>query len=316
MAAPNSECGSIGPCRAARHLRWLAQCDEARGDRDVDPRTDVYALGSVLLAQARKAGVEFCRACVDSIEQSPAGYRLRLSGTPDSSSLDSKKLVLTPGPFINELAGMLGVTLPVESILQHKFVIPDPKNVIPRNMPFTIFADSQYLDWSDEDKELISESPGYNWLLEEFPAGLHIKPEGFSNIKLGWAYNREPELPQWEPAEDFAFPNITMRGASRFIPSLAAYVDDLPTPIVQFSGYYTRTPENLPLIGPLDQPDLFTVSALSGYGTMAACGAGELCADWVMDGDLPKHARYFHPNRYSDVALMAEINKVSSDGQL
>jgi glycine/D-amino acid oxidase-like deaminating enzyme len=277
---------------------------------------DVHALGSLLLSLARKAGVELCKACIVDIEPGPDGYRLSLSGNPDCTSLSAEKLVLTPGPFINELAGMLGITLPVESILQRKFVIPDPKEVIPRDMPFTIFADPQTLNWNEEEKELIGESPEYSWLLEEFPAGLHIKPEGIGNIKLGWAYNREPESPKWETSDDFDFPNITLRGASRFIPALAPYVDEPPTPIIQFSGYYTRTPENLPLIGPLELPGLFTVSALSGYGTMAACSAGELCADWMVGRELPEYARYFHPDRYRDAELMAEINQIGSDGQL
>jgi len=277
---------------------------------------DVHALGSLLLSKARKAGVEFCKANIASIQQVSEGYRLSLTENPDCTVVNTAKLVLTPGPFINELAGMLGITLPVESILQRKFVIPDVQKIIPRDMPFTIFADPQTLNWNDEEKELIGDDPEYGWLLEEFPAGLHIKPEGAGNIKLGWAYNREPESPKWETSDDFDFPNITLRGASRFIPALAPYVDEPPTPIVQFSGYYTRTPENLPLIGPLELDGLFTVSALSGYGTMAACSAGELCADWMMGGELPEYARYFHPGRYSDAALMAEINQVGSDGQL
>lgn len=277
---------------------------------------DVHALGSLLLAQARQAGVELYRASVEDIEQLSPGYRLDLIGNGVAANLEAEKLVLTPGPFINDLAEMLDITLPVESILQRKFVIPDPQNVIPRDMPFTIFADSQYLDWSAEDKALIAEDPEYHWLLDEFPAGLHIKPEGAGNIKLGWAYNSEPEIPKWEFSDDFDFPNITLRGASRFIPALSAYVETPPTPIIQFSGYYTRTPENLPLIGPLALENLYTVSALSGFGTMAACAAGELCAGWMSGGDLPQYAAYFHPGRYRDAALMTEINQIGSDGQL
>ncbi len=277
---------------------------------------DVHALGSLLLSKARKAGVKFVQTRIEAIENRPIGFNLTVSGNTGMTSLDTEKLVLTPGPFINELAGMLGITLNVESILQRKFIIPDVQNIIPRNMPFTIFADKQYLQWSDEERELIESDPEYSWLLNEFPAGLHIKPEGLSNIKLGWAYNTSAESPQWETSDDFDFPNITLRGASRFIPALLAYVEEPPTPIVQFSGYYTRTPENLPLIGPLEIEGLFTVSALSGYGTMAACSAGELCADWMMAGELPDHARYFHPDRYSDGVLMDEINRVGSDGQL
>lgn len=277
---------------------------------------DVHALGSLMLGKAKKAGVLFIEASVEAIENRASGYRLDLSGNTAHTTLDTERLVLTPGPFINEMAAMLGIELPVESILQRKFIIPDINNVIPRDMPFTIFADPQYLQWSDEERALIKEDPEYRWLLDEFPPGLHIKPEGAGNIKLGWAYNREPETPRWETADDFDFPNITLRGASRFIPALKPYVDEPPTPMVQFSGYYTRTPENLPLIGPLRKAGLFTVSALSGYGTMAACSAGELCADWMMGGDLPEYARFFHPDRYDDSALMDEIYEIGSDGQL
>jgi glycine/D-amino acid oxidase-like deaminating enzyme len=111
-----------------------------------------------------------------------------------------------------------------------------------------------------------------------------------------------------------------MRGASRFIPALMPYVADMPTPLVQFSGYYSRTPENWPLIGPLGVKDAYTLSALAGYGTMAACAAGELCAAWVTaDGGIdlaPEYARHFHPNRYHDPDIVAEIGSIASDGQL
>jgi len=58
------------------------------------------------------------------------------------------------------------------------------------------------------------------------------------------------------------------------------------------------------------------VSALAGFGTMAACSAGELCAAWVTGEKLPPYAPYFHPGRYDNRELMAEINQVNSDGQL
>jgi glycine/D-amino acid oxidase-like deaminating enzyme len=256
------------------------------------------------------------KASIEAIERQPAGFSLSLADSGSHSRLDTKNLLLTPGPFINELAAMVGVSLPVQSILQRKFVIPDPLELIPRDMPFSIFADPQYLNWSEEERSLISESPEYGWLLDEFPAGLHIKPEGAGNIKLGWAYNRRAESPQWQSPDDVDFPNVTLRGASRFIPALSAYVDQTPTPVVQFSGYYSRTPENLPLIGPLSSDGLYTVSALAGFGTMAACGAGELCAAWMTGDALPSYAPHFNPNRYNDAELMAEINRVGSDGQL
>lgn len=119
------------------------------------------------------------------------------------------------------------------------------------------------------------------------------------------------------PPDDFEFPNIVLRGASRFIPGLSQYVDNPPTPIVQFSGYYTRTPENWPVIGPLLQhPGLYIVGALSGYGTMTANAAGDLIARWVTGDTLPEYARHFSPERYADPEILAEINAIQSDGQL
>ncbi len=278
---------------------------------------DVYALGSLMLEFARRAGVELVQATVSAIDQpSTGGFELQLDTGEARERLGTEKLVLAAGPFTANLAGMLGIELPIENFLQRKIVIPDPLGVVPRDMPFTIFADSQRLDWSDEERELIAADATYSWLLDEFPAGLHIKPESMEQVKLGWAYNSRAENPLWEPGNDFDFPNIVIRGASRFMPALKAYVEDLPTPVVQMAGYYSRTPENWPLIGPLGTKGAFTVAALAGFGTMAACAAGELCTAWMTGAALPDYARHFHPNRYSDPDIMAEISQIESDGQL
>lgn len=278
---------------------------------------DVYALGSLLLARARSAGVELLQAVVSGVDQpSMAGFELRLSHDGTEEKLRTEILVMAAGPFTAELAGMLGIELPIENFLQRKIVIPDPLAIVPRDMPFTVFADRQRLHWSSAEHELIAMDADYRWLLDEFPAGLHIKPESCDKIKLGWAYNRFPEKPQWELADDFNFPNIVIRGASRFMPALQAYVQKIPTPVVQLAGYYSRTPENWPLIGPLQVEGVFSVAALSGFGTMTACAAGELCAAWITDAPLPGYAHYFHPDRYSDPEIMTEISQLGSDGQL
>jgi glycine/D-amino acid oxidase-like deaminating enzyme len=223
-------------------------------------------------SEARKAGVSLLRGEVTALDQvSSGGFELSVGN--GGERIASDQLVLAAGPFSGHLAAMLGVDLPLENVLQQKFVVSDTLQVIPRDMPFTIFADPQRLAWSDEETGLIADDPEFAHLLEEFPAGLHIKPESSNQIKLGWAYNRQVQTPRWDPATDERFPEIVIRGASRFIPALNVYLDDLPGPVHRFAGYYTRTPENLPLIGPLGVENAFTISALSGYGTMAACAA-------------------------------------------
>jgi hypothetical protein len=49
---------------------------------------------------------------------------------------------------------------------------------------------------------------------------------------------------------------------------------------------------------------------------MSGCSAGELCADYMNDAELPSYAKYFHPNRYNNEEVMEEIAALSSDGQL
>ena len=244
---------------------------------------DVNALGTLLLSSAIKAGVSIKRVMISKVQYEPGhGFLLSFSGT--SEPVRCEKFVLAAGPFNSELALQLGHQLPLQNFLQHKIVIPDPASVIPRDMPFTILADAQQLTWSAEEKQLISEQPELRYLLDSFPAGLHIKPEGSDQIKLGWAYNRSPSSATWSPPTDDHFASVVLRGASRFIPALKQYTDSIPTPLITYSGQYTRTADNLPMIGALDPGHLFLVGGLSGYGTMAACGAGELCAA-IISGD-------------------------------
>lgn len=292
-----------------------AICQLARIERA--GQFEVQALGGWLLRQARAAGLQILRGEVVALEEvAGGGFELAIERGNGSDTLEAQQLVLAAGPFTADLAEQLGMTLPIENMLQQKIVVADPQGVIPRDMPFTIYADSQRLDWGEEATELFAADPEFAWLLDEFPPGLHIKPEAGKQIKLGWAYNRVPEAPRWDPAPDPQFPEIVMRGAARFIPGLGTYVENLPTPVRQFAGYYSRTPENLPLIGPLEVDGAYAIAALSGYGTMVACAAGELCAAWVTGSSVPEEAPYLEPARYLDGDLMATIQQTASDGQL
>jgi glycine/D-amino acid oxidase-like deaminating enzyme len=211
---------------------------------------------------------------------------------------------------------MLGMQFPIINTLQRKFVIPDPKKIIPRDMPFTIYVDSQFLNWTEEEKAFFVTDEKLHGLLEEFPGGLHIKPDG-QGIKLGWALEKNDFEPTWEIPRSDIFPQIVLRGASRFIPQLADYANNIPSPLVQYGGFYTRTKENWPLIGPTEQSNVYVIGALSGFGTMAACAAGELCADHIYGKkDLPGYAAFFRPSRYNDAAIIRLLQGANNDGQL
>ncbi len=89
----------------------------------------------------------------------------------------------------------------------------------------------------------------------------------------------------------------------------------MPRPFVD-GGYYTRTRENRPLIGPLEIAGGFVIGALSGFGLMASMGAGELLAAHVTGATLPEYARWFVPSRYADPAYQALLQSMEATGQL
>jgi glycine/D-amino acid oxidase-like deaminating enzyme len=274
---------------------------------------DVFALGSLMLREAKKMGMVFWEGEIVAIEKKGSNFQVQLD---NNHTLAADKIVIATGPFINHLAAMLGFQFPIENTLQRKFIIPDPAQLIPRNMPFTIYADAQYLDWDAEEKAHFAKDEKYRWLLEKFPGGLHLKPEG-SGIKFGWAFSTQVEKPDWHIASDDLFPQIVLKGASRFIPALKEYYNNMPSPVISFAGYYTRTKENWPLIGPTELNNVFVVGALAGYGTMSACAAGLLCANYVInETSLPDYARYFHPLRYADQDMLILIKEMEKDGQL
>jgi glycine/D-amino acid oxidase-like deaminating enzyme len=58
------------------------------------------------------------------------------------------------------------------------------------------------------------------------------------------------------------------------------------------------------------------IGALSGYGLMAACAAGELLAAHVTGAPLPAYAPAFTPARYADPAYLARLEAWGPTGQL
>ena len=76
-------------------------------------------------------------------------------------------------------------------------------------------------------------------------------------------------------------------------------------------GYYTQTPDNLPLIGPVagGPAGTFVCAGLSGYGVMAANAAGELLANHVAGRATPEaYAGEFLPERWQRAEYRASVD--------
>lgn len=110
-------------------------------------------------------------------------------------------------------------------------------------------------------------------------------------------------------------PEMVMRGLATMLPVMAEYLERMPQPFVD-GGYYTKTDENRPLIGPAGPRGSFVVGALSGYGVMAAPAAGELIARYITDTKLPGYAAFLAPDRYDDPEYRQVLAGMTGQGQL
>ena len=275
-------------------------------------------MGQYMLEQAKEQGLQRLSGKVVAIKKAQ-DFILTINSNDHTQTLHAERLVNAAGPFVNEIASMLDIQLPVQNILQQKIAFPDSKNAIPRQMPFSIDLDQQLIDWSKEEYSLLAADEESAWLINTMPGGIHCRPDGGDKgtwIKLGWAYNNTPIQANWNPSLDKHFPEIVLRGAARLNPALKIYYDQLPSRLSHYGGYYTMTEENWPLIGPIGVTNAYVIGTLSGFGTMTACGAGALCAAMMAGTYLPDYANDLGLSRYDNVDLMTQLANLSSRGIL
>jgi glycine/D-amino acid oxidase-like deaminating enzyme len=262
-------------------------------------------LGRYLLEQARAHGVTLVRGRVTevSIENGRVvGVRVQQAG--GTIQLHTGVFVNAAGPLLKQVGALLGVDVPVFNELHGKVMFEDTLGVVPRAAPLMIWDDPVTLPWSAEERQSLAESPATRWLLNDMPAGVHFRPEGGPSsqiLLLLWTYHLEPQEPVWPPRFAPEYAEVVLRGIARMIPGMAVYLERLHKPVVD-GGYYCKTRENRPLIGPLPVHGAYIVGAVSGYGIMASMAAGELLAAHVTGSALPEYAPAFLLSRYDDAA--------------
>ncbi len=275
-------------------------------------------LGQYMLEEMRAAGGRFLQARVTAITTgSPFVLEIENNGARETVRADV--IINAAGPFAGHVSALHSEILPIINVLQQKIAFPDQQGAIPRQMPFSIDLDGQSIEWTAEERESLAADPNLARFLDPMPGNIHCRPDGGERgtwIKLGWAYNSTPSAPVLEPALDPNFPEIVVRGASRLHPRLKPYITAMPRERVHYGGYYPMTAENWPLIGPAKTPGVFLITALSGYGTMAACAAGDMCARWVAGAAPSTLAKQMSFARYEDQDLMAGAAGTAHRGHL
>jgi glycine/D-amino acid oxidase-like deaminating enzyme len=271
-------------------------------------------LGMYLLETARSRGVRYEAGRVtgvDVINDRVHGVRLA-SGV----RVDSPIFINAAGPYLKEVGKMLGVDLPVFCELHLKAAIRDSLGVVGRDAPMVIWRDAQTLPWEDEEREVLAEDESTKWLTEEFPAGVHTRPEGAGDtIILLWDYHINIVEPVPDPEMDEQYPEIALRGLAAMLPRMKEYFGRMPRPQLD-GGYYTKTRENRPLVGPMGVEGAYLIGAVSGYGIMSACGTGDLLAAHVAGRELPSYAPAFELSRYDDPEYQKRLENWDDSGQL
>lgn len=299
-----------------RHFPFLAPETVALAHARRAGWLSAQQLGMVMLEAVRARGVGFVKGRVVGFDTT--GNRVRavhVDQQGERATLPATHAVLAAGPMQAEMAGMIGIDLPIRAERHFKVSFADTLGGMPRNAPMLIWLDEQRLPWSDEERAALAADEEAQWLLGEFPAGVHGRPDGATSTLVLFNHHGDAVDPVFPLPEPAYYAEIALRGMSTMVPGLKVYNGETPRPYID-GGYYMRTQENRPLIGPVPVEGAYISCAYSGFGVMASCAGGELIARYVTETALPDYAPAFLLSRYQDPAYAALLERWGDGGQL
>ena len=310
----------LGRAQVEQHFPWMAQETIAVLHARRCGWFSGQQLGMLLLNEARAAGTRLVNGRVVAVESAGGAVcGVVVDSGGKATTLPAQLFVNAAGPFARHVGRLLDVDLPLFSERHLKIAFDDKLGAVPRSTGLVICEDPVTLEWSADERDELAASSDTRWLVEPLPAGVHMRPEGHSaesqTVLILWAYHTQPH-PETVPVPlDSDFSEIALRGMAQLVPGLLPYTRKLPK-VYMDGGYYTKTLENRPLIGPLPIPGAYVLAGLSGYGLMAACAAGELLASHISGGPLPSYAPAFALSRYAEPDYVARMATWGATGQL
>jgi glycine/D-amino acid oxidase-like deaminating enzyme len=273
-------------------------------------------LGAVMLEAVRARGIKVLRGEVAGIGmKNNRASSIDVETGNDRVALDATDIVLAGGPHQKNLAALAGLDLPLFSERHRKVSFQDTLGAMPREAPMMIWLDEQYLPFSDEDRAALAEDEDSARFLGKFPAGVHGRPDGASAALVLFNHHGDPVEPVFPLPEEPHYAEIALRGMATMVPALKAYNGRPSRPYID-GGYYVRTRENRPLIGPTAIEGLHISCGFGGFGVMAACASGDLVARHIMQETLPAYAPAFLLSRYQDPQYQALLKVWGDGGQL
>jgi glycine/D-amino acid oxidase-like deaminating enzyme len=273
-------------------------------------------LGAYLLQRARAMGIRVLVGRLESVRLT--GGRVRGVKLADGRELGCSIFVNAAGPHLKRVGRLLELEIPVHTELHLKVGFRDHVGAIARDAPLLIWDDEQKLPWNQDELAVLESEPDTRWLTGLLPAGVHTRPEGPAesrSVLMLWDYRSHITEPQFPPPLDDQYPEVALRGLATMVPGLTAYFGRASRPHMD-GGYYVKTRENRLLAGPLPPAGAYVIGALSGYGIMSACAAGELLAAHISGGKLPAYAPAFSLARYDDTTYCQNLAEWDNSGQL
>jgi glycine/D-amino acid oxidase-like deaminating enzyme len=315
LGAPEGADILVGPDTVREHFPFIT--DRAVGAIHVRRAGwfSAQQLGAWMLDRAREHGARVIKDEVIGItvdSGSVSGVSLASGG-----ELETPVVVDAAGPMSRSVAAMVGVEVPVFAELHVKVAFREHLGVIPRHAPMFIWSDPQNIAWSDDERDELQRQ-GRHDLLGKMPIFCHGRPEGGADspyLLALWEYHADVREPVWPLPEDPLYPEVVMRGLTTMAPGLAPYLHGLPHSVVD-GGYYIKTRDNRPLVGPAGPEGFHLLAGMSGFGVMVAAGAGELLSRHVAGVDLPDYSDAFLLDRYDDETYLASIASSGRAGQL
>ena len=274
-------------------------------------------LGMLLLEQARDNGVTLLNGALQDIELVGDAVAGVVLATRDGiQRIATERVINAAGPYFADVSALVGVEPPVHCECHAKLTFADREGVFPRQAPLSIWCDETLLAWSNEERAELAQHGETAHLTRPFPAGVHGRPIGGGDtVTLYWTYDHRIEAPRYPLSVNPELTEILLRGMSVMVPGLHAYHTHLPAPYVD-GGYYTKTKENRPLIGPTPVEGFYLIGALSGFGIMTAMAGGELLADHISGTSLPSYAQALAISRYDDPTYFGRFEQAGSSGQI
>ena len=272
-------------------------------------------LGSWMLDRAKEAGVSHLVDEVTDIEI--AGGAVRSVNLASGARIRCSVVVNAAGPLAADIAGMVDLDLPLRSEVHLKVAYRDHLGVVPREAPMLIWSDPQRLGWDDDERSALA-GMGRTDLLGQMPVFCHGRPEGGADSPYFlalWEYHGEVRQPVWPVPEDELYPEVVARGLSTMIPGFGRYLERLPQSSID-GGYYTKTAENRPLIGPAGPEGFHLACGYSGFGVMVAAGGADLVSRHITASPLPTYAGDFLLARYNNPDYLESISGNVESGQL